>query len=140
MPRAPDPYVLTVAEVNVDGSVHLTSHLPVEVTLQRGQELHVNVRYQLKETTLQKEAYRFRLSSRIGEQNPPDREETWHDRPVLHDELRGFVGHRYRFDAAGTYQGEATVLAQYLTGQWGSASQTVHDEGSGSGTIRVKVV
>lgn len=136
---APDPYVLTIAEVNVDGNVVVTSHLPADITLVTGQELHLNVRYTFREQTLERESYRFRLTSQVGDQQPPDREETWHDRPLMRDHLQGFIGHRYKFDNRGTYEGSAQVLAQYLTGKWGSSDQKVAHEATDSGLIRVTV-
>lgn len=136
---APDPFVLIIAEIRVDHNVRLTSHLPTKATVLAGQPLHVNLKYRLSESSLSKEAYRFKLSSRIGDQSPADREQEWHDRPILRDDVRGFLGHKYVFPSPGIYKGEVHVQGQYLSGAWGSPEQELQDEASQTGSIEVHV-
>ncbi len=134
-----DPVVFIVADVRTHGGVQVEGHVPAQVTVQVGQELHVNARYAVREHGGGREAFVMRFESEIGTQRPRPVERRWKDLPMRSDDESGMLGHRFVFDRPGTYDGKVLVTAAYGEGRWFGRMVT-KQEAEASGTIRVQVV
>ncbi|HUR62536.1 MAG TPA: hypothetical protein VM286_09270 [Candidatus Thermoplasmatota archaeon] len=121
------------------GRIQLAVEAPPRIRLPFGALLLVRHAYALQEASPDRESYTFTLHAGIEGHEKERLVERISDRMGVDDDLEGFIQHRFRPRAPGTYHLDFDVEAEYVVGPWGSRKVQQQDRRVGAGRVTVVV-
>ncbi len=118
---------VVVAQAIIEGGhIRVDDRLPETIQLRHGQDLHLDFLYRFEEADGDREEFRVRMRSRLGDFEAPEVERQLRDRPLIPDEEWGRIRQAYEAPPVGTHRLTVDFEADYGSRPWsGKGGETV---------------